>query len=197
MPKLQEIEADAIHHLKERAELVGERRTADDRDDLALFLGAPAPTSDTEEVDDMNRSRRDEAGPSSGVRRVRRSEREGRRLRRRARAARPVEEDGFSTDSTLAEGDAEDYEAAQGVLDRRVVALLEDVKAEDFRDPDKGLAVRFGQWRSRYEEEYVNAFGGLAMVQAWEFWARGEMVNWEPLRVSLQCLDFDQFTDSL
>ena len=183
MPKLQDIEADAVHHLKERAELIDKRRTADDGDDLALFLGAPAPSVDGEEVDDMGRSRRDQAGPSSGVRRVRRSEREARRARRRAKLARPAEDDGVSTDSTLAEGDAQDYAAAQVVLDRRVTALLEDVKAEDFRDPDKGLAVRFEQWRSKYEEEYVNAFGGLAMVQAWEFWARGEMVDWEPLRV--------------
>jgi GC-rich sequence DNA-binding factor len=95
-----------------------------------------------------------------------------------------MDEDGFSTDSTLAEGDAEDYFAAHQHLEKRVVGLLDDVKAEDFRDPEKGVAVRFGDWRKRYEEEYVNAFGGLALVHAWEFWARGEMVGWEPLRVS-------------
>jgi hypothetical protein len=95
-----------------------------------------------------------------------------------------MDEDGFSTDSTLAEGDAEDYFAAHQHLEKRVIGLLDDVKAEDFRDPEKGVAVRFGDWRKRYEEEYVNAFGGLALVHAWEFWARGEMVGWEPLRVS-------------
>jgi len=182
MPKLKEIEADASHHLKERAELVHKRRTADDNDDLSLFLGAPPADTEVEEVDSMGRSLQMAAGPSSGVRRARRSEREARRSRRQAKATQQAE-DGFSTDSTLAEGDAADYAAAQRVLDRRVTALLDDVKAEDFRDPEKGLAVRFGQWRRRYEEEYVNAFGGLAMVQAWEFWARGEMVDWEPLRV--------------
>lgn len=185
MPKLQDIEDDAVHHFQERAELLNRRRTVDDEDDLALFLGVPLPSIESQEVEDMGRSRQIEAGPSAGVRRARRTARDGRRTRRRGLAACPAEEDGFSTDSTLAEGDAEDYNAAQTVLDRRVAALLEDVKAEDFRDPEKGLAVRFGQWRSRYEEEYVNAFGGLAMVQAWEFWARGGMVNWEPLRVSL------------
>ena len=189
MPKLQDIEADALHHLRERAELLNRRRREDDDDDLALFMGVPAPKAEDEEVDDLGRSRRNEAGPSSSVRKIRRIEREGRRARRRARFTKLVEDEGFSTDSTLGEGDAEDYSAAQKALDRRVTALLDDVRAEDFRDPEAGLAMRFGQWRSKYEDEYVNAFGGLAMVQAWEFWARGEMVDWEPLRVSSSSLD--------
>jgi GC-rich sequence DNA-binding factor len=163
--------------------MVSKRRGADDSDDLALFLGIPAPIIDAE-TDEIGRSRNMEAGPSSTTRRVRREARVKRRIQRQAKSRR-MEDEGFSTDSSLDEGDAEDYRAAQGVLERRVVALLDDVKAEDFRDPEKGLAVRFGGWRQRYEEEYTNAFGGLAMVQAWEFWARGEMVGWEPLRVSL------------
>jgi hypothetical protein len=65
-----------------------------------------------------------------------------------------------------------------------VQALSSDVKAEDFRDPELGLAVRFGGWRKQYEDEYSNAYGGLAMVQGWEYWARQEMVGWEPSRVS-------------
>ena len=149
MPKLQDIEADALHHLQERAELLDRRRREDDNDDLALFIGVPTPKAEDEEVDDMGRARPNEAGPSSSVRKIRRIERESRRARRRARFSKPVEDEGFSTDSTLAEGDAEDYTAAQKDLDRRVSALLDDVKAEDFRDPEKGLAMRFGQWRSR------------------------------------------------
>lgn len=56
--------------------------------------------------------------------------------------------------------------------------------AEDFRDPRVGLARRFALWRREYGEEYEGAFGGLGMVGAWEFWARGEMGDWDPLRVS-------------
>jgi GC-rich sequence DNA-binding factor len=164
--------------------MVDKRRSEDMSDDLALFLGVPASTDgEVEEVDELGRSRRDfEAGPSSGVRRARRAEREARRSRRKpTHSQRPSEdEEGFST---LAEADAEDYAHAHHHLEKRVYSLLEDVRAEDFRDPEKGLAIRFGDWRMRYEEEYVNAFGGLSMVQAWEFWARGEMVGWEPLRV--------------
>ena len=185
MPKLQDIEADALHHLKERAEMTNRRRAADDEDDLALFLGCPAASGEPE-VDNKGRTHNAEAGPSSTVRRARRSERDTRRVRRRARQSqsRQTDDEGYSTDSTLADGDADDYAVAHSKLERRVIAMLDDVRAEDFRDPDKGLAVRFGGWRKMYEEEYVNAFGGLAMVQAWEFWARGEMVGWEPLRVS-------------
>ncbi len=184
-PKLEDIEADSLHHITERAELTSKRRAADDSDDLALFLGVP-PTTSSEDIDELARSRNTESGPHSGIRRSRREDRISRRHRRRLnRSARPqVEEDeGFSTDSSLSPGDLEDYNSATAELEYRVHALLADVKADEFRDPDKGLAVRFGDWRKRYEEEYGNAFGGLAMVQAWEFWARGEMVGWEPLRV--------------
>lgn len=182
VPKLEDVEGDAIHHLKERAEMINKRRKADDEDDLSLFLGAPQPVDN--EVDDMGRSRTAEAGPSSAVRRARRSERDTRRNKRKLRRVKQEEEDGFSTDSTLAEGDAEDYDAAHRDLSKRVRGLLDDVRAEDFRDPEKGLAVNFGDWRKRFEDEYVGAFGGLSMVQAWEFYARGEMIGWEPLRVS-------------
>lgn len=164
------------------------RRNADDSDDLSLFLGIPpAGVDEVEEVDEMGRSRRDyEAGPSSGIRIGRRADRERRRAKRRIRKANQQnqDEEGYSTDSSLAEGDAEDYGVAQVQLAKRVVGLLDDVKAEDFRDPEKGLAVRFGEWRRRFEDEYSGAFGGLSMVQAWSFWARGEMVGWEPMRVS-------------
>jgi GC-rich sequence DNA-binding factor len=182
-PKLEAIEADALHHYRERAEMSGKRRTTDDLDDLALTLGvAPPPADEPEEVDELGRSKPSEAGPHSGVRRARRTARESRRGKRKQRAS--GEDEGFSTDSTLAEGDAEDYFAAHQQLEKRVHGLLDDVRAEDFRDPEKGVAVKFGGWRKHHEEEYVNAFGGLALVHAWEFWARGEMVGWEPLRVS-------------
>ncbi|WVR08253.1 hypothetical protein IAU60_005300 [Kwoniella sp. DSM 27419] len=181
-PKLESIESDAIHHFQERSSIITKRRAADDSDDLSLFLGTPAPVIDESQLDEFGRSAADqEAGPSSIRRRVRRDERNARRGKRRARVLKLADdEEGFSTDASLGEGDSEDYIAAQGRLEHRVHALLDDVKAEDFRHPEKGIALRFGGWRSKYEEEYVNAFGGLALVQAWEFWARGEMIGWEP-----------------
>ena len=182
VPRLNDIEADAVHHLKERAEMINKRRNLDDEDDLSLFLGAPRPAAD--EVDELGRSREVEAGPSSAVRKARRTERQSRRTKRQTRQVKQTQEEGYSTDSSLADGDADDYEDAQRELRRRTKGLLEDVRAEDFRDPRKGLAVKFADWRSRYEEEYVGAFGGLSMVQAWEFYARSEMVGWDPLRVS-------------
>lgn len=170
-----------MHHLKERADMSSRRRAQDDEDDLSLFFGAPAPADAG--VDDFGRSLTADAGPSSSGRRIRRSERDVRRTKRRARQTKAYDEEGHSTDSTLADGEAQDYASAHRDLGKRVEELLDDVRAEDFRDPEKGLATRFGDWRKSYTEEYVNAFGGLAMVQAWEFYARGEMVGWEPLRV--------------
>ncbi len=153
--------------------MINARRAKDDGDDLALCLGVPARTEKDTGVDEMGRSRFDlEAGPSSTARCVRREDRGARRIKRRNAGRVPPNQRGrgvlhrFDTSRC----DAEDYRAAQHNLERRVVGLLEDVKAEDFRYPEKGLAVRFGDWRRRYEEEYVSAFGGLSMVQAWAFW---------------------------
>lgn len=177
VPQLNEVEDDQFKFTKERAALILKRRATDDADDLSLFLGAPGSATSAEDVEASR--------PNSEIRRSRRKDRMDRRARRLGvLAAAEDPEEGFSTDSDL-EGDvADDYEAAQNDLERRVHSLLDDVKAEDFRDPTKGLAVRFADWRERYPEDYNGAFGGLALVQAWEFWARGEMVGWEPVRVS-------------
>ncbi|RXK36353.1 hypothetical protein M231_06390 [Tremella mesenterica] len=200
VPKLEEIEKDALHHYRERSRIISQRRELDDQDDLALCFGISRPTEVTQ-VDELGRERDmlAEAGPSSIIRRARRDERQLRKSRRKERSSRQVkpsveEEEGFSTDSTLAEGDMEDYRTALVDLDKRVRGLLDDVKAEDFKDPNLGLAVRFADWRKRYEEEYVNAFGGLGLVHAWEFWARGEMVGWEPFRSSEPIHSFHWFT---
>ncbi|OXG25371.1 GC-rich sequence DNA-binding factor [Cryptococcus neoformans Ze90-1] len=187
-PSLEQIEADALHIIQERSQSTNKRRADDDSDDLALCMGIAAPKEGEQDIDKFGRVRdaTRETGASSGVRCGRREQRESRRSKRIARMTNSptAEDEGYSTDSTLADADAEDYAAAQNRLAHRTHALLDDVKAEDFRDPEKGLAKRFGGWRKRDEEEYVNAFGGLALVQAWEFWARGEMVGWEPLRGS-------------
>ncbi|KAL7424936.1 hypothetical protein Q5752_000623 [Cryptotrichosporon argae] len=176
-PKLEAIEADSLSHLRERAQLVRTRRAADDADDLALFLGAPVEQGIAE------------AGPSAPPRQARRAARAARRAARTA--AR--EDDSYSTDSSLDSDDADQYAAARRELEDRVGALLDDVRAEDFRDPNKGLAVRFADWRTRYSDEYSGAFGGLALVQAWEFYARGEMVGWEPLRSTTTLESFTWF----
>lgn len=179
VPQLDEVEQDQFKFTKERATLISKRRATDDADDLALFLGAPGSATSAEDVE--------AARPNSEIRRSRRKDRQDRRARRLGVVAAAGDpEEGFSTDSDLDGDVADDYEAAQHDLDRRVHSLLDDVKAEDFRDPTKGLAVRFAEWRERYPEDYNGAFGGLALVQAWEFWARGEMVGWEPVKVSLR-----------
>lgn len=183
MPILDSIEDDMAHHYTERTEMIKKRRRDDDRDDLALFCGVASVEQDNDgNGNGRPTGHQEDLNPHAGVRRHRREARQQRRQRRRA--MRPTtQEDGYSTDSTLGEADAEDYEAAQQILADRVQSLSDDVKAEDFRDPVVGLASRFAGWRKQYEDEYLTAYGGLAMVQAWEYWARKEMVGWEPARV--------------
>lgn len=188
-----------MSHYKERQATFAKRLHDDDSDDLALCIGTVSWSSlepDEPEVDELGRTIRrvDESGPYSGVRRQRRQDRLARRASRRTRRPIPVDhEDGFSTDSSLGPGDAEDYEMALDSLRTRVKALEDDIKAEDFIHPQLGLAVRFGGWRERYPEEYNNAYGGLAMVQGWEYWARKEMVGWEPGRSSKTLDEFAWF----
>lgn len=179
-PKLEDIEKDSDQFMRERGEIVSTRRMADDGDDLSLFLGIPRAAEGAE------KSAIDTSSANSdyrSVRRIARADRRG-RLKGVVNSAATAAEEGFSTDSDLDAEAEDDYTASQHDLERRVHALMEDVKAEDFRYPERGLAVRFADWRKRYAEDYEGAFGGLALVQAWEFWARGEMVGWDPLRVS-------------
>ncbi|KAL1412967.1 hypothetical protein Q8F55_000716 [Vanrija albida] len=188
MPKLEDIEKDAAKYEKERSTMVVQRRAADDADDLSLFLGIP--TSSTPE------STTDDSAANSDARRIRRIAREDRRARRRGvmAAAVPSDVDGLSTDSELDDETTDAFTASQHDLDREVESLLADVKAVDFRDPNQGIAVWFGDWRKRYPEEYNGAFGGLSLVQAWEFWARGEMVGWQPSRSDNPIESFKWFT---
>ncbi|GMK57675.1 hypothetical protein CspeluHIS016_0405090 [Cutaneotrichosporon spelunceum] len=174
VPLLDAIEKDANRFAGERAERISARQAGDDSDDLALVVGVAANQTRPEEQSAS------ESGPNSDARKIRRQAHADRRARRRGIVAAP-DDDGLSTDDEL-EGDlADDYEAAQHEIERRVHGLLEDVKAEDLRDPEIGIAVRFADWRKRYPEEYDGAFGGLSLVQAWEFWARGEMIGWDPV----------------
>lgn len=72
-------------------------------------------------------------------------------------------------------------------LEQQRKGLLSDVKVQEYRDPQKGLAKWFGEWRRNYENSYVEAWGGLGLVAAWEFWCRLEMIGWDPIVVGV-CL---------
>lgn len=123
-------------------------------------------------------------GVRSAVRVARRSARE-RRAAGRAVANGPEEEDaGAWTDDELSTGDAGDLADALKSLRESLASVFSDVKADDFRDPNLGIRRKFEEWREKFGEEYRNAFGGLAMVGVWEFWARVEMALWNPFEVS-------------
>lgn len=190
---LDQIEADGAHHWTQRREMIGKRRREDDADDVALFLGVPAAAAERDEIDDLGRTIRDHVGPYASVRKSRREARVSRRQRRRLRRRDTSESDGWSTDSTLSPADEEDYASARRALLARADALDADVKADEFLDPSQGIGKRFAGWREREPDEYVSAFGGLGCVQGWEYWARKEMVAWEPARSTRGVDSFDWF----
>jgi GC-rich sequence DNA-binding factor len=172
--------------------MVARRRREDDEDDLSLFLYIP-PADSSDQVDDLGRSL--PTGPHSATRIARRASRDARNIASRISALRgpPLpaklllsqeDQEGYYTDSELPSSDMQDYTLARGKFSHRVSSLLSDVKSEEFRDPVLGLGRRFTEWREKWAESYTGAWGGLGLVGTWEFWARLEMAEWDPLEVS-------------
>jgi len=109
-------------------------------------------------------------------------------MTRRKNGRRGQDEEGYSTDATLPPSDAADYRAALEQLSRRRDDILSDVRVNEFKDPSVGIGIKFAEWRERFEDNYRGAWGGLGLVCAWEFWARLEMLGWNPFEVILsQC----------
>ncbi|PCH39872.1 hypothetical protein WOLCODRAFT_97929 [Wolfiporia cocos MD-104 SS10] len=182
-PELEKLEDEHLSLLKERANMIAQRRRAEDEDDLSLFLGSlPQPAPQSDELDELGRviSREN----PTAARRDRLQARSARCILRRAQSQlqpHPNEDVGFSTDSSLPSSEAADYKTALGRLARDAKDVMADVKAEEFRDPVRGLGRWFGEWRERFGDSYTGAWGGLGMVGAWKFWTRLEMLGWSPL----------------
>lgn len=161
--------------------MISKRRRLDDEDDIVIFLGLPPSTSRETDMDELGRTVPQTT--TAAMRVSRRAARSHRRLLRRAPNQSQPTEEGDSTDGSLTPASADDFREAIHKLEVRKKDILADVRAEDFRDPQVGLAKWFGEWRAMYEASYVNAWGGLGLVAAWEFWSRLEMVGWDPLEV--------------
>ncbi|KAJ3546685.1 hypothetical protein NMY22_g1952 [Coprinellus aureogranulatus] len=180
-PMLEKLEEDHISLLHERLELVASRRRVDDEDDLNAFYGPlPVPAPEVEEPEEIDELGRTVPKPSPAIlrkeRRAARTIRHAKRVQERASKSRPDEEEGYSTDSSLPPVDASDYSAAVSSLSTRKKDVLSDVRAEEFRNP---TGERWNAWREKYGDTYRNAWGGLGVVSAWEFWVRLEIVGWD------------------
>ncbi|OBZ68654.1 GC-rich sequence DNA-binding factor 2 [Grifola frondosa] len=188
--QLEKLEDEHVSLLKERADMISQRRLTEDEDDLSLFFGSlpESQSTPTEELDDLGRIVQ-RANPAA-VRRDRLTARRARRSRRAADRAQ-TEEEGYSTDSSLPPLDAADYKLATGNLALKAREIMSDVKAEEFKNPDVGLSKWFGEWRARFGDSYTGAWGGLGMVGAWEFWVRLEILGWSPLE---QTRSLDSFS---
>ncbi|KAF9649765.1 hypothetical protein BDM02DRAFT_3094186 [Thelephora ganbajun] len=178
-PALETLEEEHLSLLKEKFDIVAGRRKAEDEDDLSLLLGhIPQPAS--EEPPKSSRQER------SALRLIRRAH------RHQVGAALAAEE-GFSTDSSLSSDQADDFQLAIAKLKEKAEGVLNDVRAGEFRDPPQGLGKWFGEWKEKYEDIYVGAWGGLGLVGAWEFWARLEIVGWNPFQDQRSFDSFDWY----
>jgi GC-rich sequence DNA-binding factor len=164
--------------------MIQARRRAEDEDDLSMFLGSrpTLPHTGQEELDEMGRViPRLNAEATLGGRRTARA---ARRALRRRNGRKGDDEEGYSTDATLPPSDGTDYLATLKQLSRQRDEILSDVKANEFKDPRLGICARFAAWRGRFDDSYIGAWGGLALVGAWEFWTRLEMLGWNPFEVN-------------
>lgn len=96
----------------------------------------------------------------------------------------------------LSPPDLSSFLSERNSISSKLVNLFSNVQASVFRDPaarvsstssslnPSSIAARFSNWRSQYPQEYTGAWGGLALAGVWEFWARWEMLEWDPLRSS-------------
>lgn len=181
---MEKLEAEHVSLLTERYGMVVKRRQEDDEDDACLFLRIAEPTM-SEGVDDLGRLPPSaNTGPQAPIRKARRADRE-----RRLTPASDAIAQGAITDSELPDSDAADFQSAMNSLWGKIGAVLEDVQLKEFKDARLAVAERFADWRSRYPETYTGTWGGLGAVGAWEFWARLEMVGWDPLRGEVRTLD--------
>jgi len=193
-PQLEQLEDEHISILKERRDMVRSRRRAENEDDLSLFLRSPptAPGTGPEDLDEMGR----DVPRLKVTRDDRQRARAARRVTRRKNGRQGQDEEGYSTDATLPPSDAADYFAALKLLSRKRDDILSDVKVKEFKDPSVGIGQKFSEWRDRFEDSYQGAWGGLGLVGAWEFWARLEMLGWNPFEDS-RTLDSYHWHDSL
>ncbi|CEL62527.1 GC-rich sequence DNA-binding factor 2 OS=Homo sapiens GN=GCFC2 PE=1 SV=2 [Rhizoctonia solani AG-1 IB] len=192
-PKIEKIEEEFVSLLAERAEMISKRRLDDMSDDLSLFLGAPTTGEDMEVVDELGRTIPSSTAPQSAVRK---SRREARQSRRSAHPSHDEDQEGYSTDGSLGSSDAQDLTQAITLCRSKASSVFSDVTAEEFRDPRKGVAKWFGEWRDRWGDSYTGAWGGLGVVGAWEMWVRLEVLVWDPL-IDRRTLDSFRWYKSL
>lgn len=84
-------------------------------------------------------------------------------------------------DAWLSEADKEQFHEGCVQLRKEHALVMSDVEDDAFRAPTTELVSRFEAWRTKYPSDYNMAWGGLALANAWEWYARYEMALWDPL----------------
>ncbi|KAG6334692.1 hypothetical protein ID866_4391 [Astraeus odoratus] len=193
-PELEKLEDEYVSILRGRADMLSQRRREDDRGDLSLIFGSP-PSSRSlavEEYDELGRVvLRADSVEFRKQGRAARIARRARRQYRRAVSETDDREEGYSTDSSLP---SSDYQASMERIVSGGENILSDVQAVEFSDPSLGVGKWFGEWRSRYGDIYANAWGGLGLIGAWEFWVRLELLDWNPWESSQNLDEFSWYS---
>lgn len=173
--------------------MIEKRRTQDNEDDLVLLFGVPNDImSEDGGTDELGRALPESTHPQSPNRRERRRERSQRHSNL---SSKHGAQEGYASDSNLSPSDESDFQMAISSLkDKIQTKLFEDVKAKAFKDPKHGIMLWFKEWQEKYPDLYTNAFGGMGLVQAWEFWGRVELLGWLPLDHEPRLEEFKWYT---
>lgn len=174
-PLLETLEHNVLALLADRAVSRQRARALQLEDDLALVHGVSGaslwvPRNGVDET--LRRS--DADGPWNSAARLARA------------AQRPLQQPSDTPAQWLSPAEVAQFAARAAEVRTQAAQLLADVAAPEFRDPaapeasQVALVARFDEWRTRFPHEYDLAWGGLALANAWEWWARREMATWDP-----------------
>ncbi|SPO20440.1 uncharacterized protein UTRI_00838_B [Ustilago trichophora] len=180
--KVEEVEREAMELLKRRKGLVGKRRGVWLGDRLEACFGirptfGVIPDLTEEEDEDM----------------------------RTIDATDSITAIPASQLDQLKEADQLSFVHAQRSIVSQLTAIFSDVQAVEYLDPaattlssglpfhtatssqnvegdlhPRSVVSRFSEFRRRYPEQYAQVWGGLSVAQIWEFYARLELILWDP-----------------
>lgn len=169
MPLLETLEHNAVALLADRTVTRQRARMQAFEDDMALVYGVSSTSLWVARANTEQRLRcmdADGAWDSPA---------------RQSRARVSVPQD--TSDQWLGEEEKASFAAAKRELYAQHAHIMADVQAPEFQDPaadtPAALVQRFDEWRSRFPKEYDLAWGGLALANAWDFWARYELALWD------------------
>ncbi|SPO21361.1 uncharacterized protein UTRI_00838 [Ustilago trichophora] len=84
--------------------------------------------------------------------------------------------------TTFSDVQAAEYLDPAATTSSSALPFLSPSSSHEIREDlhPRSVVSRFNEFRRRYPEQYVQVWGGLSVAQIWEFYARLELILWDP-----------------